>query len=103
MPRACPWSAAVPQDGAECVEDGWVVDGGGYGRSVAVGDAAHGLAQYLARAGLGQPGDDVDPAEGGDGADLVADQLDEFGAQRLGVGVDARLEHDEPAGDLALQ
>src|SRR6266567_2331349 len=35
--------------------------------------------------------------------DLVADQLDEFGAQRVGVGVAARFEHNESAGDLAFE
>src|SRR5262249_57938392 len=74
-----------------------------YWFGLAVGDAAHGLAEDFAGAGLGQPGDHVDPAQRGDRADLVADQPYELGGQDGSVGADARLEHDEPAWYLALE
>ena len=103
MPWPCRWSAAVWQvgvleDGAECVEGGWVVDGGGWGFVVAVGDAAHRFAEDFAGAGFGEGGDDVDLAQCGDGADLVADQVDEFGVQGVGV-VGAGFEETNLRGD----
>src|SRR5215469_5239504 len=98
-----PWLVPAAQDGAQRVEDGWVFDGGGYGFVLAVGDAAHRLAQYLARAGLGKSRDHIDPAQRGDRADLVADQLDQLGGQGGRVSTHAGLEHHEPAGYLALE
>jgi alpha,alpha-trehalose phosphorylase len=46
-PRAASCSA-VPQEEANCFEGRSILDGGRYGLIVAVGDAAHGLAEYLA-------------------------------------------------------
>ncbi len=61
------------------------------------------LRSIFAGTGLGKSGDHVDPAERGNRADLVADQLDKLGGQSGWVGADAGLEHDEPAWYLALE
>ena len=54
---------------------------------LAVGDLPHRLAQDLARAGLGQAGDDVDLPQARDGPDLVAHPLHELGPDALTVAV----------------
>lgn len=70
---------------------------------MAVGDAAHGLAQDLSRAGLGQGRHDCDVLEGGDGADAVAHELDEFGLDLSRFTVGPALQNDEAARDLSLE
>jgi hypothetical protein len=91
------------EDRAQCFDDAGVVHGGGGGFVVAVGDAAHGLAEDLARAGLGQGGYDRNVLEGGDGADAFADELDEFGLDLARFAVAACFEDDEAARDLPLE
>ena len=72
---------------------------------LAVGHLAHRLAQDLARPRLRQPADDVDLAQARHRTDLVADPLHELSSdpRALGIGIDAGLEHDQPARDLALE
>jgi hypothetical protein len=65
---------------------------------VAVGDAAHRPAQDLSRTGLGQRGHDRDVLEGGDGADVVAYELDEFGLTSLGSRSTAAFRTTNPLG-----
>src|SRR5215470_11014952 len=68
-----------------------------------VGDAAHRPAEDLPGAGLRQGSHHVHPAQRGDRADLVPDQLDEFRGDGVRICGDAGLQDGETAGDLALE
>lgn len=60
-----------------------------------VHDLPKGAAQDFAGSGFRQPGNDVDSGEGGDGADLCADQVTEFGWQGVdALGVDGCRDHE---------
>src|SRR5215469_16691578 len=96
-------SRSVPtKERSERVQRGWVLVGRWHRLVVTVRDAAHGLAQDLPRAGLGQGGNDVDLAQRCHRPDLVPYQPDHLGAYRGRVGASAGLEHDEAARYLPL-
>ena len=61
------------------------------------------FAQNLARARLRQPGDRDRQLEGRNRPDLLADEADAFLLDLGDRPVRTRLEHDEAAGDLALE
>src|SRR3954471_12667766 len=93
-----PASAAGSEQWPEGVEHGGVLDGAGHRGHLAVSELPHRFAQDLPRARLGQARHDIDLAQAGDRADLVADALYQFGpdAVALGRGIHPALEHDEP-------
>src|SRR5215831_2022790 len=97
----CSSSPTVEQR-SKRIQRGRILDGRGHRLVVTVRDAAHGLAQDLPGAGLGQSCHHVDLAQRRHRPDLVPYQLDKFGAYRGRVGVGAGLEHHEAARHLPL-
>src|SRR5664280_686167 len=94
-----------PQHRAERVQHRGVLDGGGNPRVASVRDAAQDLAKDLAGPGLGQRVDDIDLPDASNRADLVADQLHQFGAEPRpvgGVGRHVGVQHHQPARDPPL-
>src|SRR5215831_12777754 len=87
---------------ADLVEDRWIVDGGRQLPRLAVGDLAHGATQDLARARLGQALYRHYLFEGRYRADLCANEVHDLAFDLFGGTVDARIEHDEAGGNLAL-
>src|SRR5215470_1680458 len=97
----CSSSATVEQR-PERIQRARVLDGRGHRLVVTVRDAAHGLAQDLPRACLGQSGHHVHLAQRRHRPDLVPNQLDELGTDHGRVGAGAGLEHHEAARYLPL-
>src|SRR3954451_11380397 len=87
--------ALVFQRAADLVKHLGVLDGGGHGPRIAVGDLLDGAAEDFSGARLGQPLHDDGETERRDRADLVAHQLHAFLFDLAGRAVDAGLQHDE--------
>src|SRR5256714_10801317 len=98
----CPKAFAL-QHGADLLEDRGIVDRRRHGPGLAVGDFLHGAAQNLSRPRLRQSRNYDRKLERRDRADLVAHKSDAL-LFDLGRGpIDAGLEHNEAAGNLALE
>src|SRR6185312_16170822 len=91
-----PNGLGAAQHRAHGVEDFGVLDGARNRLVGAVGDAAHGLAQDLPRAGLGQRRHDRNVLERRHRPDPAPDELHQLGAELVLVAGDPRLQHDEP-------
>ena len=84
---------------AQQVEDAGVLDRGGHGRVLAVGDLAHRLAQDLAAAGLRQPADDRTSLNAATAPISVAHQRDQLARRRRrGRSVTPALSTTKPRG-----
>src|SRR5260370_23743234 len=92
-----------PQCGADLLQNCGIVDGGRHGPGLAIRNLLHGAAQDFSRARLRQPRDRNRELEGCDRTDFLAHESDAFLLDLCHGPLDARLEHDEAAGDLALE
>lgn len=68
-----------------------------------IGDGTHGLAQDLARSGLGQAFDHSCFLECGHRANLIADHGNDFGQNRVVRAGDPGLQHDKAQRQLPLK
>src|SRR6516225_8432481 len=91
------------QRGADLLENQRIVDRRRHGPGLAVGDLLHGAAQDFSLTRLRQPRDCDRKLEGRDRPDFFAHESDAFLLDLGDRPVDAGLEHDEAAGDLALE
>src|SRR6516165_438066 len=91
------------QRGADLIEDCGIVDRGRHGPGLAIGDLLHGAAQAFPRARLRQPRDRDRKLAGCDRADFFAHETDALLLDLVRGSVDSGLEHDEAAGDFALE
>src|SRR5215470_16868876 len=89
------------QRSADLVQDQRIVNRRRHGPGLAVGDLLHGAAQDFPRTRLRQPGDSDRKLERRDRPDFFAHESDAFLLDLGDRPVDAGLEHDEAAGDLA--
>src|SRR5499433_1393501 len=91
------------QRGADLLENQRIVDRRRHGPGLAVGDLLHGAAQDFSRTRLRQPRDCDRELERRDRPNFFAHESDAFLLDFGDPPVDAGLEHDEAAGDLALE
>lgn len=91
-----------PQRLAHLLQNRRIIDRRRHGPLLPVRDFLHRSAQNLPRARLRQALDWDHGLEGGDGADAVADEGNDFAFDVGGRAVDAGVEDDEAAGHLAL-
>jgi len=88
---------------ANLIENGWIVDAWRHTPGLEIGDFLHGAAQNLARARLRQPSNRNRKPEGGNRADLFADESNAFALDLTAGALDSGLEHYEAAGHLTLE
>src|SRR6516225_9062467 len=91
------------QRGADLLQDRGIVDRRRHGPGLAVGDLLHGAAQDFPRTRLRQPGDGDRELERRDRPYFFAHERDAFLLDLGDRPVDAGLEHDEAARNLALE